>query len=103
MPRRQKTEEEKALEQQVAALIKNIKGSDEPKVDVNRALNLFKRAQVLTAQAIAILEGTEAEEQLDPNKKKAGRPRKIKENDLFDSIPAGEAVKVKPEPSVSKK
>ena len=102
MPRKQKTEEEKALEQQVAALIKNIKGGDKPGPDVDKAIKLFERAQASITQALAVLRMEEVEEP-DPTKKKAGRPRKVQEADLFDSIPPGEAVELKPEPNVRKK
>jgi hypothetical protein len=102
MPRRKLTPEEIAIQQQLQDLIKNIKGNEKPAVNVTRALSLFKRAQALTEQAIAVLEGRE-EDELAAGKKKAGRPRKAIEGDLFDSIPPGETRKVKSASDVTNK
>lgn len=93
MPRKQKTDEEKALEQQVAALIRNIKG-DKPGPDVDKAIKLFEKAQASITQALAVLRMEEVVEEVDPNRKKAGRPRKVVgDGELFstDSATAGEA------------
>jgi hypothetical protein len=62
MPRAAKTEAEKELEQQVKDLIKNIKGTDKPAVDIPRAISLFESAHRNITKALAVLKGEEVEE-----------------------------------------
>jgi tryptophan synthase alpha subunit len=93
MPRKPTTPEERALKQQVEDLIKSIKGSDEPKIDIPRAISLFERAQKNIEQALAVLKGEEVVEELQPGKRRAGRPKKVVETvdgELFqgDAAPA---------------
>jgi hypothetical protein len=103
MPRKAATPEELALKKQVEDLIKSIKGDDKPGPDIDKAIKLFEKAQSSITQAIAVLKGEALEEEVDPNRKRAGRPKKVKEADLFDSIPPGEVAEVKPEASTKRK
>jgi hypothetical protein len=85
MPRKKPTAEELEQKALFDSLIKNIKGNDKPTVDIPRAINLFEKAQKNITQALAVLRGEEVEEEVDPNRKKAGRPKKATttDGDLF--------------------
>lgn len=108
MPRRQPTPEERALKDQFDALLKAASKKSEDSIDVDRALTLFEKAQKTIAQAIAVLRGEEVVEDLEPGKKRAGRPKKVIEpadGELFqgDSSALAESEGVPATPTIKKK
>lgn len=94
MPRKPPTPEERALKDQFDALLKAASKKSEDGIDVERALTLFEKAQKTITQAIAVLKGEDVIEELEPGKKRAGRPKKVVEavdGDLFPSDSAAPA------------